>query len=99
MAMAHPDSETRIGAHSVFSVVLMPSLFSSWLDQKTNVIQKLETENFAIQDKNSVGTEPMKSDLSKGKTIAGINGKYAAHPFHFYSFTRALTDGKEVLTF
>ena len=33
VAMAHPDHETRFGAHSVFSILLMPSLFSPWSDQ------------------------------------------------------------------
>lgn len=28
--MAHPDHETRIGAHHVFSTVLLPSLTTPW---------------------------------------------------------------------
>ncbi|KAM6566790.1 hypothetical protein CsatA_025918 [Cannabis sativa] len=34
LAMTHPDHETRVGAHSIFSMVLMPSVFSSCVDQK-----------------------------------------------------------------
>ncbi|KAL1811020.1 hypothetical protein ACET3Z_021085 [Daucus carota] len=30
LAMAHPDHETRIGAHHVFSTVLLPSLTTPW---------------------------------------------------------------------
>ncbi|PIA29757.1 hypothetical protein AQUCO_05800089v1 [Aquilegia coerulea] len=32
LAMAHPDPETRVWAHRVFSVVLMPSLYRPWSD-------------------------------------------------------------------
>ncbi|TXG66349.1 hypothetical protein EZV62_007624 [Acer yangbiense] len=38
-AMTHPDHETRVGAHSVFSVVLMPSLLSPWSNQNKNISQ------------------------------------------------------------
>ncbi|KAJ6366506.1 hypothetical protein OIU77_002989 [Salix suchowensis] len=34
VAMAHPDHETRVGAHSVFSILLMPSLLSPWMKVK-----------------------------------------------------------------
>lgn len=30
LAMAHPDHETRVGAHHVFSTVLVPSLSYPW---------------------------------------------------------------------
>ncbi|KAL8153603.1 hypothetical protein V2J09_011363 [Rumex salicifolius] len=36
LAMAHQDHETRIGAHYVFSVVIMPSLINTWLSHKGN---------------------------------------------------------------
>ncbi|EEF29339.1 protein SEMI-ROLLED LEAF 2 [Ricinus communis] len=35
IAMVHPDHETRVGAHNVLSVVLMPSLLSLWSDQNS----------------------------------------------------------------
>lgn len=31
LAMAHPDHETRVGAHHVLSIVLLPSLICPWL--------------------------------------------------------------------
>lgn len=34
IAMGHQDFETRIGAHRIFSTVLMPSLICPWSDQK-----------------------------------------------------------------
>lgn len=30
LAMAHPDLETRVGAHRVFSAILLPSMVSPW---------------------------------------------------------------------
>ncbi|KAK8663433.1 hypothetical protein V6N13_083253 [Hibiscus sabdariffa] len=33
LAMSHPDHETRVGAHNIFSFVLMPSLISPLSDQ------------------------------------------------------------------
>ncbi|KAF6161300.1 hypothetical protein GIB67_009187 [Kingdonia uniflora] len=39
LAMVHPDPETRVGAHCIFSVVLLPSLDCFWSDpnRKTSV--------------------------------------------------------------
>ncbi|GAB4842942.1 hypothetical protein Ancab_012920 [Ancistrocladus abbreviatus] len=34
VAMAHPDHETRVGAHYVFSIVLLPTAVYPWSDQK-----------------------------------------------------------------
>lgn len=96
MAMAHPDREARIGAHSVFSIVLMPSLFSPWLDQKAKMVGKVESESFSIQDRNFGSAEPMQRELLEENTRACVNGKYAANLFRVYSFTHALTDGKDV---
>ncbi|KAI9079393.1 hypothetical protein K1719_038692 [Acacia pycnantha] len=95
MAMAHPDYETRIGAHSVFSMVLMPSLFSPWLDGKTKMIQKVGSESLGIHDQNLAS---MKSEPSEGKTKAGVYGKYASNLFCLHSVTHALTDGKDELS-
>ncbi|CAL0329185.1 unnamed protein product [Lupinus luteus] len=41
LGMAHSDQETRTGAHCVFSTVLMPSQFSSGLDQKTKIAEDM----------------------------------------------------------
>lgn len=93
MAMAHPDNETRIGAHSVFSIVLMPSLLSPQLDQETKMAQKVESESSTIHDQDFVS---MKRKPSERKTKAGISGKYADNTFHLQNVTLALTDGKVV---
>lgn len=95
--MAHPDHETQIGAHSVFSMVLMPSMVSPWLDQKTKMAQKVQSNSFPIQHESFSGAEHLNGKLAEGNTIAGVTGnKHAVHPYRGYSFTRALTDGKDV---
>ncbi|XP_061367292.1 protein SEMI-ROLLED LEAF 2-like isoform X2 [Gastrolobium bilobum] len=96
LVMAHPDHETQIGAHSVFSMVLMPSMFSSSLDQKTKIAQKVQSDSFSIQHESFSGVEHLNGKLVEGKAIAGVNEKkYAVHPYHGYSFTSALTNGKD----
>ncbi|XVE81083.1 hypothetical protein DITRI_Ditri15bG0034800 [Diplodiscus trichospermus] len=62
LAMAHPDHETRVGAHSIFCVVLMPSLLSPWSDQNKKTSEavycdlsvsapkKVRSHSFAFQD-------------------------------------------------
>ncbi|XP_027344187.1 uncharacterized protein LOC113856537 isoform X2 [Abrus precatorius] len=99
MAMAHPDSETRIGAHSVFSMVLMPSMFSPRLDNKIKIAQKVQSDSLSTQNKSFTGAEHLNGKLEEGKAIAGINGKkYAIHPYQDYSFIPQLTDGKDDLS-
>ncbi|KAF7805355.1 protein EFR3-like protein A-like isoform X1 [Senna tora] len=84
LSMTHPDEETRIGAHSVFSVVLMPSLCSPQLNQK-----RVQSESFSAANASLIEEE-------KIKAIAGVEGKCAVHLGR--SITRALTDGKEELS-
>ncbi|KAL5152380.1 Protein EFR3 B [Glycine soja] len=93
LAMAHPDSETQIGAHSVFSMVLMPSMCSPWLDPKTKIAQN---DNFSTQHETFSGAENSNGKLEEGKAIASVNGnKYVIHPYRGYSFTPKLTDGED----
>ncbi|XP_057456269.1 protein SEMI-ROLLED LEAF 2 isoform X2 [Lotus japonicus] len=92
MAMAHPDHDTRIGAHSVFSIVLMPSLFSPRLDKKTKMAQKVPSESLSIQHESFLEAP------EEGKAVVGISGKYAVHPCRGYSFPCALTDVKDELS-
>ncbi|XLR44295.1 hypothetical protein S83_028955, partial [Arachis hypogaea] len=97
-AMAHPDRETQIGAHNVFSMVLMPSMVSPWLDQKTKMAMKVQSYSFHIQQDSFSEAEHLNGKLLEGNTVAGVTGdKNAVHPYRGYSFTRALTDGKEDL--
>lgn len=86
--MAHPDHETQIGAHSVFSMVLMPSMVSPWLDQKT-IAKKVQSDSFS--NESFSGEEHLNGKVVEEKLIAGVSGKKF--------FTPVLTDGKEVRIF
>lgn len=88
--MAHPDRETQIRAHSVFSMVLMPSVFSSWLDHK-EIAKKIQSGSFPIQHGSFSGAERLNGKLVEGKVIAGLSGKKF--------FTPALTRGNVVRNF
>ncbi|KAK7341583.1 hypothetical protein VNO80_24518 [Phaseolus coccineus] len=98
LAMAHSDHETRVGAHRIFSVVLMPSLFSPQLDQKTKMSEKVPSESFSIQHESLLGSEYMNGKHLEGKAVVGVREKYAIHPYHVHIFSGALTDGKHELS-
>lgn len=90
LSMTHPDHETRVGAHSVFSVVLMPSLCSPQLNQKRWMAQNVQSEIFSIESASPIGTVPDR------KEIAGAEEKHAVHLYPGHNLLCALTDGKEV---
>jgi len=96
LAMAHSDHETRVGAHSIFSVVLMPLPFSPQLDKKTKVFEKVPSESFSIKHESLLGEEYMNGKHVEGKVVVGVREKYAIHPYHFHNFSGALTNGKHV---
>ncbi|KAL2328854.1 hypothetical protein Fmac_022281 [Flemingia macrophylla] len=98
LAMAHPDHETRVGAHSIFSLVLMPSPFSPQLDQKAKMSQNVPSEIFSIEHESFLGAEKINGKPMEGKAAVGVSGKYAVHPYHGYNFSCALTDGKHELS-
>ncbi|MED6144654.1 hypothetical protein PIB30_017754 [Stylosanthes scabra] len=92
VAMAHPDRETQIGAHSVFSMVLMPSMVSPWFDQKTKMSMKVQSNSFHIQRDNFSEAEHLNGKPVEGNMVAGVTGnKNAVHSY------LALTDGKDDL--
>ncbi|KAK7272014.1 hypothetical protein RJT34_28344 [Clitoria ternatea] len=98
LAMAHPDHETQIGAHSVFSMVLMPSMFSPLLDHKTKISQKVQSDSLSPQHESCFGADLLNGKL-EGVAITGVNGKkYAVHPYQGYSFASELTDRKNDLS-
>ncbi|XP_061357545.1 protein SEMI-ROLLED LEAF 2-like isoform X2 [Gastrolobium bilobum] len=98
LAMAHPDHETRIGAHSVFSIVLMPSLFTPQLDQKIKMAPKVPSESFYLRRESFIGVEHLNWKPVEGKAEVGVSGKYAFHLYHGYRFFGVLTDGKDELS-
>lgn len=107
--MAHPDPETRVRAHSVFSMVLMPSLFCSWLDQNfkpssevsrfssVGTLQTVRNGSFSIQDEDKDTTEPMNVDQRSQNLVVDLEQSgINPSPDHSYSFKRALAGGKLV---
>ncbi|XP_027927693.1 uncharacterized protein LOC114184585 [Vigna unguiculata] len=82
LVMVHPDYETQIGAHRIFSLVLTPSMVSPWLDHK---IMTAHT-----------GDENFNGKLEEEKTISSVKSKkYAIHPYRGYSFSPKLTNGND----
>lgn len=97
--MTHSDHETRVGAHSVFSVVLMPSLFSTQSNQERRIGQYVQSESFFADDGSLIGVEPMSGELVEIKALTGVQGKYAVHLYLGHSLSSALANGKEVRNF
>ncbi|XP_028780001.1 uncharacterized protein LOC114736381 isoform X4 [Neltuma alba] len=89
-SMTHPDHETRVGAHSIFSAVLIPCLFSTQLNQKRMPPQNVQCESFSIEDASLIEAEPER------KTKEGDDSKHALYLYPGHSFSCALTDYKEL---
>ncbi|KEH30318.1 protein SEMI-ROLLED LEAF 2 isoform X1 [Medicago truncatula] len=99
LVMAHPDHETRIGAHSVFSTVLMPSLFSPQLDHKTMMAEKVPSESLSIQQESFLGAEQINRKPVEGGAVVDVSSrKYRVLPYRVYSFSDALNLGKDELS-
>lgn len=107
-AMAHPDHETRVGAHHVFATVLMPSLVYPWsLHGITHsqalsgpVLQNIKSETLSVQDASKDSTEFIggvstseESEAFDHSLTKTRKGPSFGQP---YSFKNALTDGKAV---
>lgn len=88
LVMAHPDQETRIGAHSVFSAVLSPQL-----DHKTVTAQNIPNESFSIQHKSFLGADQMNRKHMEGRAVVDVSSRI---PYHVYSFSGALNHGNDV---
>ncbi|CAL2228959.1 unnamed protein product [Prunus armeniaca] len=106
LAMGHPDHETRVGAHSIFSLVLMPSLVAPWLEQKMNplqavsasvsTLQKVKDGSFSIQDEGKDTGVPLNGELEKeGCELSDV---YEKQFDQSYGFKSALTCGRTELT-
>ncbi|XP_021659433.2 protein SEMI-ROLLED LEAF 2 isoform X2 [Hevea brasiliensis] len=108
IAMAHPDHETRVGAHSVLSVVLMPSLLSLWSDQnkKTSeaitgflgTLPKSISKSFSFRDEGKDKAEAIDGgSWEENNQILDMGAKnFRKNGSHSYSnsFKSAITDGK-----
>ncbi|XP_017975177.1 PREDICTED: protein EFR3 homolog B isoform X1 [Theobroma cacao] len=114
LAMAHPDHETRVGANNIFSIVLMPSLLSSWSDQdkitseavscdlSSAASKKVRSQSFAFQDESKDQAEHIDGRLKENGNQASDMAvkKSIMYQSHVrsYSFKDALGDGKMQLS-
>ncbi|KAB1213316.1 hypothetical protein CJ030_MR5G003614 [Morella rubra] len=114
LAMAHPDPETRVGAYSVFSIVLVPSLPCPWLDQNIKhskpvsrfpsfgASQEDGSGSLPTHEKGEATTEPKNvgptEEVNQISDVGLKPSRMDLSPHQSYSFERALTDGKTVLT-
>ncbi|XP_028063880.1 uncharacterized protein LOC114267091 isoform X1 [Camellia sinensis] len=106
LAMSHPDHETRVGAHHVFSIVLMPSLICPWLVRNGGPAQallgfspiaseRIKNGSFSIQDEsNDKPKEEVSQVLDNGVTQS-IKCPSRGRSF---SFKNAMVNGKADLT-
>lgn len=62
LAMAHPDHETRAGAHRIFSTLLMPSLSSIWSSGERKVSRSLSEQSL------------MKSQKMNSRSVSLLDG-------------------------
>uniref|UniRef100_A0A5B7APT7 ARM repeat superfamily protein n=1 Tax=Davidia involucrata TaxID=16924 RepID=A0A5B7APT7_DAVIN len=113
LAMAHPDHETRVGAHHVFSIVLIPSLICPWLVRNGKpsqalwgfspvTSQKVKSGSFSIRDESKDKPEPMDGRLEEevGQAFdAGVDQSIKCPSLgQSYSFKHAMIDGNTELT-
>lgn len=107
--MSHPDPETRVGAHSIFSVVLMPSALSPLVDEKMKTsgavsgfssvssLQKNRGGSFSSQDESEDNVEPV--DVGTKVEGSQISDPCMKQYHQSYSFKSAMTGGRIVRNF
>lgn len=110
--MSHPDPQTRVGSHSVFSMVLMPSLLCPWLDQNLETsqavsrfssigtTQTVRNGSFSIQDEGKDATKPpnvgLRDEVIQISDVGFKQSGIDPPRDQSYNFKYALTDGKTV---
>ncbi|XP_023548112.1 uncharacterized protein LOC111806846 isoform X1 [Cucurbita pepo subsp. pepo] len=113
LAMAHPDLETRIGAHDIFSIVLMPSIKCprmelnaissknvSWLPFGC-ATQKLISGSFSFKDEDKHASEPINGvRMEESQPADFITEKSVTHPSMHgsSSFNHIFSEAKTKLT-
>lgn len=107
LAMGHPDVETRITAHRVFSTVLMPSWMSPWSGQKDLASQNslrlslvllpmnVKSGSFSIPE----GSEAKAEAIATVEEIQRLDNEVKQSQVRrshskSYSFKSAMTNGK-----
>ncbi|KAM7486984.1 hypothetical protein LguiA_002993 [Lonicera macranthoides] len=99
LAMAHPDHETRVGAHHVFSTVLLPSFVCPW--SVRSGAPKVESGRVSIQDERKDKPEAIEGANGVERDVTDLRvNQSPKHPSlgQSYSFKRALTNGRTKMT-
>ncbi|XP_074320048.1 protein SEMI-ROLLED LEAF 2 [Silene latifolia] len=94
LAMGHPDNETRIVAHRILSIVLMPSLFSPWSSQKDVPLQNCRGSSSLKATLEVNGGSFSTPENSEAK-VEAMN-KTNENPSRSHSFKSAMTNGMEL---
>lgn len=102
VAMVHPDHEARIGAHSILSTVLMPSLVCPLSDQRKHA-QTLKAQKRSFGDQDEGNDSAVPSIVSKEEVNQILDGDAKQSPLsgtlcQSNSLKLALTDGKADVT-
>ncbi|GMP97421.1 hypothetical protein CsSME_00045681 [Camellia sinensis var. sinensis] len=78
-AMVHPDHETRIGAHRIFSVVLVPSsvcpLTSSAIPQNAADLLRTLSRTVSVFSSSAALFEKLRNEKSTTKETVSLNNK------------------------
>ncbi|XP_038885071.1 protein SEMI-ROLLED LEAF 2 isoform X1 [Benincasa hispida] len=113
LAMAHPDHETRIGAHNIFSIVLMPSIKCPRMEQKAissetvswlpfgSATQKLIGGSFSFKGDEKHASEPINGvRMEESQAADLVAEKPATHLSRrgSSSFNHGLNEAKTKLT-
>ncbi|CAI9777038.1 unnamed protein product [Fraxinus pennsylvanica] len=96
LAMAHPDHEARVGAHRIFSTVLMPSFSNPWSVNNGNLAQTPNCGTLQALKKVNTGSFSI-DDESNYESNAGIEERREEQS-QSYSFKGATADGKNETT-
>lgn len=84
LAMTHPDHETRVGAHSIFSMVLMPSVFSPALDQKMKLAGAVSGFSVSTLKNESKDTaEIIDGRLMEESQVSDVSTKQSGQSYSF----------------
>ena len=109
--MAHPDHETRIGAHDIFSIVLMPSIKCPMMEQKTissdtvswlpfsSPTQKLTSGGFSFKDDDNHVSESINGvRMEESQAAHLVSENYTTHPSRHESssFNHSSNESKTV---
>lgn len=109
--MAHPDHETRVGAHNIFSIVLMPSIKCPKMALKTissetvswlpfgSATQKLIGGSFSFKDGEKHASEPLNGvRREESQTVDFVAEKSETHLSRrgSSSFNHSFSEGNTV---